>query len=196
MLVHWWRMNGRTDITQSIHSGGDTYVVVHRTYKYVTMDLFFSFFVCFFPTWGCVDLFFFAFWHFSWFLPRSLALSLTHSPLHLLLLWLSWGTLWLLFFLLVLAFCRLSCAANVLNLCARHFFYSFLYDDEFVSFLWRFCSTAGSFITCCCCCYWCCCYSILNLFSLFHHSIEQILLVLVALSVYWVGGSSSSSVSK
>lgn len=131
MLVHWWRMNGRTDITQSIHSGGDTYVVVHRTYKYVTMDLFFSFFVCFFPTWGCVDLFFFAIWHFFLILT---ALALSHSPLRLLLLWLSWGTLRLFFFLLVLAFCRLSCAANVLNLCARHFFYSFLYDDEFVLF--------------------------------------------------------------
>lgn len=80
-------------------------------------------------------MFFFAFWHFFLILTAlARALSLTHSPLHLLLLWLSWGTLWLFFFLLVLAFCRLSCAANVLNLCARHFFYSFLYDDEFVLF--------------------------------------------------------------
>lgn len=76
-------------------------------------------------------MFFFAFWH-SFLILTALALAHSHSPLRLLLLWLSWGTLRLFFFLLVLAFCRLSCAANVLNLCARHFFYSFLYDDEFV----------------------------------------------------------------
>lgn len=195
-MVHWWRMNGRTDITQSIHSGGDTYVVVHRTYKYVTMDLFFSFFVCFFPTWGCVDLFFFAFWHFFLILTalaHCLSLSLTASlALALALL----GYTEAVFLFVGFSILSLGLRGKCVKFVRAPFFLLLFIRRRVRSFLWRFCSTAGSFITCCCCCYWCCCYSILNLFSLFHHSIEQILLVLVALSVYWVGGSSSSSVSK